>query len=137
MFKKEAKINVVFLLAPVLIGLVAALVAPRFLSRSHNRPQSREKTQVLIEALSTALDTYKSDVGDYPTTEQGLEALLARPEGVSRWDGPYLKREMFDAWQRPFVYRYPGRTAGRPDLISYGADGEPGGEGLNAGISLP
>jgi general secretion pathway protein G len=90
----------------------------------------RQATQAQIELFATALDAYRLDVGSYPATEQGLQALLVRPEGAERWDGPYLSKQIpLDPWQHPYLYRSPG-DEGRPyELMSYGADGIAGGEG--------
>ena len=88
-----------------------------------------------IEMFSTALDSYKKDVGAYPTTAQGLKALRVEPVGVTGWDGPYLPNDIQnDPWNHPYIYRFPGKTPGKPEIISYGADGKPGGEGENADI---
>src|SRR5881409_1095626 len=89
-----------------------------------------------IEMLGTALDTFRLDVGRYPTTQEGLAALRQRPFGVDRWDGPYLKKDTpRDPWDHPYYYRAPGE-GGRPyDLLSYGADGGPGGDGDNRDIT--
>ncbi len=90
-----------------------------------------------IERLAGVLDIYKLDVGAYPSTEQGLQALITRPSGVTRWDGPYLKGEKLpeDPWGRPFVYRSPSQRPGHEyDLLSLGPTGQPGGSGEAAAI---
>ena len=90
--------------------------------------------QAQIEILLTALDAYRLDMGSYPTTEEGLQALRVRPLNADRWDGPYLRKAIPpDPWGNHFVYRSPGEHR-LMDLISYGADGQPGGEGINADI---
>ncbi len=116
----------------IIIGLVAALVTPRFFGKVE---QSRLKAaQAQIELFGLALDHYRLDVGSYPTSSQGLEALRRRPVGVERWYGPYLKKEIpRDPWGRDYVYISPGRH-GDYDIISYGADGLPGGEGENRDV---
>ena len=74
-------------------------------------------------------------MGVYPTNEEGLQALRVRVPGARSWNGPYLRKEIWvDPWGHPFVYRYRGRSE-RPDVISYGADGRPGGDGVAADIS--
>ena len=80
--------------------------------------------------MVVVLDTFRLDNGRYPSSQEGLGALRQRPFGVDRWDGPYLKKEVpADPWGRPYFYRSPGE-GGRPyDLMSYGADGSPGGDG--------
>ena len=87
-----------------------------------------------IAAFHAALERYRLDVGDYPTVEQGLKALQVDP-GARGWHGPYLLHDVpNDPWGHPYVYRFPGRHGERPDIISLGADGQPGGEGTNADI---
>ena len=117
----------------VILGLLAALVAPRVLNRLGQSKQKIAKTQ--IEMLSSALDQFKLDTGRYPTTEEGLEALVKDP-GIPGWNGPYLKKNKIpkDPWGRDFVYKCPGEH-GEYDLYSLGADGKPGGEGENADIT--
>jgi general secretion pathway protein G len=112
----------------VIIGLLMALVGPRFIRQEEKARVRTARTQ--IELLGTALDTFRLDVGRYPTSQEGLAALRQRPFGVDRWDGPYLKKEVpADPWARPYFYRSPGE-GGRPyDLLSYGADASPGGDG--------
>lgn len=133
MFKTEAKINVWFLLGPILLGLLAAFLFPMTIMDRHRDGQRIAARQIGI--LMAALDSYKSDVGDYPTTTIGLAALRMRPKGVKNWNGPYATRDFVDPWDRPFIYRFPGTHGNNPDLLSYGADGQPGGEGINADIS--
>lgn len=117
-----------------IIGLLMALVAPRFMRSVSKAEKGAARAQ--IELLGTALDTYRLDVGGYPTTQQGLPALVQRQFGVDRWDGPYLKKGVpKDPWGRDYVYRSPGE-GGRPyDLFSYGADSAPGGDGDNRDIT--
>ena len=118
----------------VIIGLLMALVGPRFI-RQEEKARVRA-ARVQIELLGTALDTFRLDVGRYPTTQEGLGGLRQRPFGLDRWDGPYLKKDVpKDTWDRPYQYRSPGE-AGRPyDLVSLGADGAPGGDSDNRDIA--
>ncbi|NIO07191.1 MAG: type II secretion system major pseudopilin GspG [Deltaproteobacteria bacterium] len=121
------------LVVMVIIGLLAALVAPRFVRQEEKAKIKAAKAQ--IELLGTALDTLRLDAGRYPTTQEGLDALRRKPGGLAGWDGPYLKKEIpLDPWRKPYVYRSPGQN-GPYDLISYGADGTPGGEGDNQDIT--
>jgi general secretion pathway protein G len=121
------------LVVMVIIGLLAALVAPRFIRQEEKAKLKAARAQV--ELLGTALDTFRLDVGRYPTSQEGLEALRRQPGGVERWDGPYLKKEVpADPWGKPYVYRSPGEH-GPYDLLSYGADGGPGGEGDNQDVT--
>lgn len=121
------------LVVMVIIGLLAALVAPRFIRQEEKAKIKAARAQ--IELLGTALDTFRLDVGRYPTSQEGLEALRRQSGGVERWDGPYLKKEIpQDPWGKPYVYRSPGEH-GPYDLFSYGADGAPGGDGDNRDVT--
>ena len=118
----------------VIIGLLMALVGPNLIGRSEKAKSQAAAMQ--IERLGTVLDTFRLDVGRYPTTQEGLQVLVQRPMGVDRWDGPYINKGVpKDPWDRPYIYRSPGE-AGRPyDLFSYGADGAPGGDGDNRDVT--
>ena len=122
------------LVVMVLIALLAGLVGPRLFQKVGS---SKVKVaQAQIELLSSALDTYRLDVGSYPTTEQGLAALRIEPEGVKHWDGPYLAKDVpLDPWENAYVYRRPGKQ-GPYALHSFGLDAEPGGEDENQDIGL-
>jgi len=88
-----------------------------------------------IQNFMGALGTYKLDTGTYPTTDQGLRALREKPQDVNQWAGPYLQQELpKDPWGHDYVYKYPGEHGDDPDVICLGADGAPGGEGMNADI---
>jgi|SRR5579862_6318220 len=118
-----------------ILGLLVAFVAPAALRQLGS---AKEKVAAQsIARLVGILDIYKLDVGNYPTTEQGLAALVARPTGVAGWNGPYIKDEdgLHDPWGRPYIYRNPSQRPDKPfDILSLGADGKPGGEGENAEI---
>ena len=118
----------------VIIGLLMALVGPNLIGRSEKAKVQAAAMQ--IERLGTVLDTFRLDVGRYPTTQEGLQVLVQRPMGVDRWDGPYLNKGIpKDPWDRPYIYRSAGE-AGRPyDLYSLGADGAPGGTDNNRDIT--
>lgn len=116
----------------VIIGLLAGLVAPRYFSQVGKSEVKVARAQ--IESLGSALDQYRLDVGRYPTTEQGLAALVSKPGNETRWNGPYLKKAVpDDPWGHPYNYRAPGEH-GEYDLSSYGKDGRPGGSGEDADI---
>lgn len=116
----------------VIIGLLAAYVGPRYFAQLGK--SERKAAQAQIESLAKALDTYRLDTGSYPTTEQGLGALTLRPADASKWDGPYLQKQVpADPWGRAYVYRMPGQED-EFDLLSYGKDGQPGGEGDAADV---
>lgn len=115
----------------IIIGLLAALVAPRLFPKVGKGKQAAAKAQ--IELLGTALDQYALDTGSYPATSQGLQALVSDP-GVEGWEGPYLKKALpEDPWGEPYKYRSPG-TYGDYDLYSLGADKQEGGEGESADV---
>ena len=118
----------------VIIGLLVALVGPNFIRQGEKAKGKAARAQ--IEMLGTALDTFRLDVGRYPTSQEGLAALRQRPFGADRWDGPYLKKDVpGDPWGRPYYYRSPGEGGHPYDLLSYGADGAPGGDGDNRDIT--
>jgi len=122
----------------IILGLLAGLVLPRFLGQEERAKIEVAKTQ--IRAIESALDAFKLDTGFYPSTDQGLDALLKQPEAgriPTRWrEGGYLKpaRIPKDPWGRDYVYLAPGSDNREYEIISYGADGEPGGEGNNEDI---
>lgn len=93
-----------------------------------------EKTRYQIQDLSAALDLYRLEIGRYPSTEEGLNALIEAPPGVKKWNGPYIKRNPIDPWGREYHYRSPGEH-GAFDLYSLGADNAKGGEGENQDIT--
>ncbi len=115
------------LIVMVILGLLAALVGPRMFGKVGASKQKAAKAQIAL--FETALDTYRLDVGRYPASEQGLQALRERPDGIEKWDGPYLPKEIpLDPWGNAYAYQSPGEH-GDFDITSYGADGSPGGEG--------
>lgn len=121
------------LVVMIIIGLLAALVGPRFIRQEEKAKVKAAKAQ--IELLGTALDTFRLDVGRYPTSQEGLESLVRQPGGLERWDGPYLKKDLpQDPWGTAYGYRSPGQH-GPYDILSYGPDKAPGGEGDNRDIS--
>ncbi|RMD83323.1 MAG: type II secretion system protein GspG [Candidatus Dadabacteria bacterium] len=124
--KRRAGFTLVELLVVmVILGLLASIVLPNFLGQAR---KARVKTaRVQIKTLETALDAFALDNGRYPTTEEGLQALVERPPNAKNWDGPYLKKSVpLDPWGNP--YHYEGPSEGRSyRLLSYGADGVPGG----------
>ena len=120
------------LIVMVILGLLAALVGPRMFGKVGKSKQKAAKAQIAL--FETALDTYRLDVGKYPATDQGLEALRSAQDGAERWDGPYLSKKIpLDPWGHPYEYRSPGEH-GDFDVISLGADGSQGGEGEDEDI---
>lgn len=119
----------------VIIGLLSALVGPRLMGQSDEA--KRKTTQTQISQLEQVLGLYYLDNGFYPTTQQGLQALLTAPstppEPLNYKKGGYMKKMPKDAWGREFIFVQPGEH-GDFDIISYGADGQEGGDGANADI---
>lgn len=118
------------LIVIVILGLLASLVAPKFFGQLGDAERGVAKAQ--MNAFETALDTYRLDVGSYPDS---LEKL--RKGEHARWDGPYLPKDIpLDPWGNPYVYKTPGEEGNPYSLMSYGADGKPGGTDNNEDISL-
>ena len=124
------------LVVMVIIGLLVGYVGPRYFSQIGKSEVKAARAQ--IDALGKALDQFRLDVRQYPSTEQGLAALIERPSNVAneaKWDGPYLTKAVPpDPWGNPYVYTMPGEH-GEYDLLSYGKDGKPGGDGEAAEIT--
>jgi general secretion pathway protein G len=119
------------LIVMIILGLLAALVAPKMFQKVGSSKQKAAKAQIAM--LGTALDAFRLDVGSYPSAEEGLEALRKNPNRET-WDGPYLPKDVPpDPWGRAYVYRCPGEH-GDYDLYSLGSDGQDGGEGENADV---
>jgi general secretion pathway protein G len=117
-----------------IIGLIMGLVGPRVLNYLTESKAKAAKIQ--IESFASALDLYFLDTGRYPTGSEGLSALVQRPGSTLSWNGPYLKGGVVpsDPWGHPYVYRAPGQH-GTYDLISYGADGQEGGNGSGTDVT--
>lgn len=134
--RRSAFTLVEVLVVVVIIGLLAGLVVPRVVGRGEEA--KRTAAQVQIRQLGQALDLFKLDSGFYPTTDQGLEALVAKPtlppEPRNYRDGGYIQKIPVDPWGGPYVYRAPG-DHDEYDLFSYGPDGDEGGDGANADIT--
>jgi general secretion pathway protein G len=121
------------LVVVTIIALFAAYVGMRLWPQADRARVTATKAQ--IGSFMSALDTYKMDVGSFPTTERGLQALRVRPADVPQWGGPYLAKDVpLDPWGRPYMYKYPGENSEDPEVISYGADGQVGGDGVNGDI---
>lgn len=115
------------LVVMVIIGLLAGFVGPRFFAQIGKSEVKTAKAQV--DALGKALDQMRLDLGRYPTSEEGLALLVTNPGNDNRWSGPYLSKGVpMDPWGRPYLYVFPGKH-GDFDLLSYGKDGQAGGEG--------
>ncbi|MDP5239622.1 type II secretion system major pseudopilin GspG [Uliginosibacterium sp. 31-16] len=121
------------LVVMAIIGLLAAYVGPKYFSQLGKSEHNVAKAQ--IESFAKALDAFRLDAGRYPTTAEGLNALMAKPVNVRTWSGPYLAKEIpLDPWGKTYIYKNPG-TRGRDfDIVSYGSDGQPGGADAAADI---
>lgn len=116
----------------IIVGLLSALVAPKFFGKVDQARVKTTKTQISL--IGAALDDFRLDNGRYPTTLEGLNALRKQPPGLNNWYGPYLPKDVpMDAWGRAYIYKAPG-DHGRYDLLSYGKDGQEGGEKDNKDI---
>jgi general secretion pathway protein G len=123
------------LVVMIILAILAAVVVPRVVGRTEDARRARAVAD--IESLGTALDLYKADNGDYPSTEEGLKALRQAPASARNWNGPYLKKALApDPWGNDYIYTAPGEhNPDSYDLLSQGDDGQPGGEGKNADIT--
>lgn len=121
------------LVVVAIIGLLAGYVGPKYFGQLGKAETKAARAQ--IDGIEKALDQYRLDVGRYPSTEQGLNALMVQPGGTSKWLGPYLKKGIPpDPWGRPYLYKSPGGH-GDFDLYSYGRDGSQGGTGEDSDIT--
>lgn len=115
------------LLVLVILSILAGIVGVRFAGQSNNA--RIRAAQVQMANLETALKSYEIQLGRFPTTQQGLDALFEAPSGVENWDGPYMdKRVDADPWGNPWQYRSPGVRNADYDLYSFGPDGQEGGD---------
>lgn len=114
------------LLVLVILGILAALVLPKFTGRTEQARVTAAVTQ--ISTFGTALDSFEVDTGSYPRGQDGLQQLIVQPADVTGWRGPYLKSDIpLDPWGHPYIYEFPGRSnANGYDITSAGPDGQPG-----------
>ena len=123
------------LVVMVIIGLLASYVAPRFFDQIGKSEIKTARAQ--LDAFDKALATYRLDTGHYPTSDQGLKSLVERPSDEPKWAGPYLAKALPpDPWGRAYIYRQPGDASRDYELLSYGKDGQRGGSGERADISV-
>ncbi len=117
----------------LILSMIAAFALPKYFGKVDKAKQQAAFAQ--IEIFGTALDTYRLDVGEYPTSSEGMEALITKPSGADNWDGPYLKKIEIpdDPWGNPYHYESPGNY-GDYDLYSYGKDNADGGDGNDQDI---
>lgn len=118
----------------VILGLLASLVGPQILR--HVGTSKTQTAALQINELSSALDLYRLEVGHYPSTDEGLDALIKAPSGASNWHGPYLSKSVLrkDPWGNDYHYKFPGEH-GPYDLYSLGADNREGGDGENQDVT--
>lgn len=118
------------MLVVIIIGILISMVGPRLAGRSDQAREAAARTD--IEAnLSSGLDLYEMDTGSYPSSEDGLSALLKKPSNpktAAKWKGPYIKKKPVDPWGNPYTYISPGTHGNDYDLYSYGKDGSQGGD---------
>jgi general secretion pathway protein G len=132
LYNKKGFTLIEILIVMVILGLLAALVGPKMFGKVGKSKQKAAKAQISL--LETALDTFRLDMGRYPTSEEGLEALRTKPADSAKWDGPYIPKKVpLDPWGNPYKYQFPGEN-GEYDIRSFGADGTAGGEGENKDI---
>lgn len=121
------------LVVMVIMGLLVGYVAPRYFAQVGKSEVKAARAQ--IAGIESALDQYRLDIGNYPSTEQGLASLYSQPANEMRWAGPYMKKlAPPDPWGNAYVYRMPGENS-EYDLFSYGKDGQPGGNGEAADLT--
>ena len=135
LFRDERGFTLIELLVVIIIlGLLAGLVGPRLFGRVGQSKQAAARAQ--IELLAASLDQYRLDVGSYPSSGEGLEALV-RSSGAANWNGPYLKKPAVpaDPWGRAYQYKCCPGDHGDYDIWTLGADGAPGGDGENSDVT--
>ncbi len=131
---KKAFTLVELLVVVIIIGLLASIIAPKFFGKLDNAKVQTATAQ--IELISTALDTFRLDVGRYPTSQEGLKSLW-KNSGIENWNGKYLPKPLkADPWGGQYYYKQPGSDGNDYDLMSLGADGKLGGKGKNEDISF-
>ena len=133
--RSQAGVTLIEMLVVVtIIGLFVALVGPALFKKVDEAKITQARAQ--IDGFMTALGTYKLDTGAFPTTEQGLQALRVKPADANQWAGPYMPKDVpKDPWGHDYIYHFPGENqTDEPEITCLGADGQPGGEGINADI---
>ena len=131
--KREGFTLIELLVTLVILGLLAGLIGPQVMK--HVGSSKSQTAYLQIEELSAGLELYRLELGGYPSTAEGLGALIEPPANNEAWNGPYLRKKVIreDPWGAPYIYRYPGEH-GEFDLYSLGADGKEGGEGEDGDV---
>lgn len=134
LMKSQGMTLIELLVVLAILAMIAGLVGPAILKQLDGA--KHETAGIQIKDLESGLEIYKLEVGRFPSSEEGLQALMNKPSDAKGWNGPYLKAKEVpeDPWGREYIYKYPGANGGM-EIISYGADGQPGGEGDSADIS--
>lgn len=128
--KTQAFTLIELLLVLVILAVLAAVVAPKFVNRGQQARVTAAKVD--ISTMESALDQFELDNGRFPTNEEGLGVLVNKPAGLDKWNGPYIKRDPVDPWGNAYVYRNPGtNNASGFDLSSLGPDGREGNDDIN------
>ena len=133
-FKQQGMTLIEILVVLVLIGIVMGILGGNFIGRGEKAKADAAKIE--IGQIGQALDLYKLETGRYPSSSEGLQALVAAPAGATNWNGPYWKKSSIpkDPWGNDYRYTSPGQK-GAYDIVSLGADGKEGGDGTNKDIS--
>ncbi len=122
------------LVVMIILGLLATLVGPRIFKNVSKSKQKTARTQISL--FENSIAQYKLDIGHFPSSDEGLAALRTRPSGLDKWDGPYITKKIpKDPWGKEYVYTAPGNDGRAYEIVSYGLDGSPGGEGENKDIT--
>jgi general secretion pathway protein G len=122
------------LVVVAIIGLLASYVGPKYFSQIGKSEHVEAKAQ--IGSFGKALDQMRIDMGRYPTTAEGLKALMEAPAGATNWHGPYMEKALPpDPWGKVYMYKNPGTQGREYDIISYGSDGQPGGTDSAADVT--
>lgn len=132
--KRPAFTLIEFIVVVTIIGILAALIVPRFMGRIGGAKQAVAQQNIAV--LEAKVLEFQADCERYPTAQEGLRALVQPPADVrERWKGPYVKeKDIIDPWETELIYRFPGRNNIDFDILTYGADGQEGGDGENADI---